>query len=573
MKYCLFESGDVVGPLTAEEISLRSGFGPHTFVCPEEHSEDEAYWKEACAYADFGFEPEVPLTEASSADESLSNEKSAPNPPLSVESKTDMPPAVLETFPEPSQKEEPSSLSAARPISAILLEAAEEKSLEETTAAAEKETFASPDQAVSAPAPEDTKTEEPVVDFQTVSGAKPSPIEEYFNTIRSGDLGNILGIPDAKENSDMSLSRAMRSQFEKTEPPAGPVSEEELKDPFDAFSSVPDAPSQTFLESAEPAAFPSQPAKEPENVSLEPSSEDVLPTGATAAAQDAGMTLEPLPPQKDEKTAAGTDVSVSSGPDDASAKEEARLPSVNQNFPSSGNFPAYSAPKEPKTPDAVTTILNGKLDVKKEESDLVEPIKAVEPLEREQTAASSSADSSAPVFTPKEQKHGKGKQLFFIFGVLILLAGVLLRLSASQLASNPNVSPRPAEESAVPVPPAAETARPEPVVPQVPAVQTPSEPTDPLELSKQVAQRHELGKGRGTVEEYLNKRYAAELAAGYSSAWSSEPLHRNVYVVKYRLAKARKEPIVYIFQTDVSKKKLTGALNNITLDLVGKIRD
>lgn len=566
MKYCLFESGDVVGPLTAEEISLRSGFGPHTFVCPEEHSEDEAYWKEACAYADFRFEPETSLTEESPADGNPSREKSAQNPPVLSENKADISSA-------PSQTKAESSLSAARSISAVLLEASEEKNREEPSVPAEKETFSSPEQAPSADAPADTKTEKPAVDFQIVSGAKPSPIEEYFNTIRSGDLGNILGIPDAKENSDMSLSRAMRSQFEKTEPPAGPISEEELKDPFDAFSPALGAPSQTFLDSAQ-QLFPSQPSKEPENDEPEYSAENTPPSQATAVAQEAGAMLEPLPPQKEEKSAAGTDVSPAPA---AVSAEEAQLPLANQKFHSSGNFPAYSAPKKPKTPDAVTTILDGKLDVKKEESDLMEPIKAVEPLGREQTVSSPAAEPpvpSAPVFILGEQKQGKGKRLFFVFGVLILLAGVLLRLSASQISSNSDVSPRPAAGPVVSVPqPAVENIRPEPVVPPLPEVKAPAAPTDPLELSKQVAQRHELGKGRGTVEEYLNKRYAAELAAGYSSAWSSEPLHRNVYVVKYRLAKARKEPIVYIFQTDVSKKKLTGALNNITLDLVGKIRD
>ena len=84
-------------------------------------------------------------------------------------------------------------------------------------------------------------------------------------------------------------------------------------------------------------------------------------------------------------------------------------------------------------------------------------------------------------------------------------------------------------------------------------------------------QNYRLDKGRGTVEEYLNKLYRKQLQEGYAAMWSAEPLHRDSYVVKFRLAKTRKEPIVYIFQADTAKKKLTGALNNITLDLVGKI--
>ncbi|MBR3898794.1 MAG: hypothetical protein IKJ44_00800, partial [Elusimicrobiaceae bacterium] len=87
-----------------------------------------------------------------------------------------------------------------------------------------------------------------------------------------------------------------------------------------------------------------------------------------------------------------------------------------------------------------------------------------------------------------------------------------------------------------------------------------------------IVQNHSLGAERGSVAQYLQKRYQKELQSGYVGVWSAEPLHRDVYVVKYRLAKTRKEPIVYIFQADTAKNKLTGALNNITLDLVGKIR-
>lgn len=566
MKYCLFESGDVVGPLTAEEILLRLGFGPNTFVCPEEHSEDEAYWKEAFEYADFGFKPE------SSAAEELSSAESSPcKDPTSVssfpaENKTDLSSSGLETSSAPSPEKEEAPSSVERPISSILLDATEEKSRKEMSPT-EKSVFSAPERTVSPGATEDTKAEDLAVDFQTVSGAKPSPIEEYFNTIRSGDLGNILGIPDAKENSDMSLSRAMRNQFEKTEPPSSrSSSEEELKDPFDTFSPAPDAPSQTLLES-EGQVFPSQPSKKTEKDGSE-----------TSAAPDAAATPETLAQSMEEKeTPAEADISVVPAPDADEAKEEKSLPSDDQKIHSSGNFPAYSAPTEPKAPDTVTTILDGKLDVQKEEPDILEPIKAVEPQEKilkESDASKENAVSAAPVFVSEEQKHGKKKLLFLIFGVFILLAGVLLRLYSAQPASHPQVPSRPAETLSHPEPkPVAERVRPVPSVSPVAAVQAPAEPVDPLELSKQVAQQHQLGKGRGTVEEYLNKRYAAELAAGYSSAWSSEPLHRNVYVVKYRLAKARKEPIVYIFQTDVSKKKLTGALNNITLDLVGKIRD
>ena len=58
MKYCLFEGGDVVGPFSAQELLSRAGFGSHSLVCPEEHSDEETFWKEACYYEEFGFAPQ-----------------------------------------------------------------------------------------------------------------------------------------------------------------------------------------------------------------------------------------------------------------------------------------------------------------------------------------------------------------------------------------------------------------------------------------------------------------------------------------------------------------------------------
>ena len=71
---------------------------------------------------------------------------------------------------------------------------------------------------------------------------------------------------------------------------------------------------------------------------------------------------------------------------------------------------------------------------------------------------------------------------------------------------------------------------------------------------------------------YLDHLYRDKLSQGYTGAWSAEPLHKNAYIVKYRLTKTRMEPIVYVFQADVSKGTLTGALNNVALDLLGKIQ-
>ncbi len=83
--------------------------------------------------------------------------------------------------------------------------------------------------------------------------------------------------------------------------------------------------------------------------------------------------------------------------------------------------------------------------------------------------------------------------------------------------------------------------------------------------------QYQLSGDRGTLAAYLDKVYQPKLNQGYLGSWSVEPLHKNTYIVKYRLTKTRTEPVVYVFQADGAAGKLTGALNNIALDLIGKI--
>lgn len=98
----------------------------------------------------------------------------------------------------------------------------------------------------------------------------------------------------------------------------------------------------------------------------------------------------------------------------------------------------------------------------------------------------------------------------------------------------------------------------------------------PVTLSRtdsaiELVKNYQLSDGKGSVENYLNRLYRTQFSQGYTADWSADRLHKNSYIVKYRLTKTRTEPVVYVFQVDVETGKLTGALNNITLDLVGKI--
>ncbi len=650
MKYCLFDGGDVVGPFTAEQLLLRPGFGSQSLVCPEEHSDEETYWKEARYYEEFGFEsvqsaklpvkPEAvsaaqserflkeldnvmtelssfsvgekviepdqktktqkkeflpkpePKPKAENKNEPLAKERvqntakespahtaeekpvnslpqSVPvaKKPQSTAKKSAQPEPIHSDTPDesawrkekqqaaapkeqsqsiPAQSSDHAQKVAPRKISSILMEASEEMK-READAVKKENTQAGP--AAKAPAvtgkeenkPTEAKTEplpnperqlapETEVVARTVSHL--SPIEEYFNTIKSGDLGNILGIPDAKENSDLSLSRALEKQFEKTDPGLAQVEEE---DPFDEFT-------------------PKDKPQEKE--------EDLFPTPDDVDKKTEEQLKRSLPDlQTAEPLSLAGQISLEQDPEQDPEKTEP--PTLQEMI--------VPEQEDDPTDKTVQTILEeGTVRLANTRREIQEPIKEVEPQPTKAPASQEEEDAADEFLKErvvKQRPAGSMKFVFLILGVLLLLSGAVLNWLQPKEDSAPAQEPVvveetiPAQEVQAPMAPSAREV-----------IMKAQPPQDPVELAKEIVQKYDLGQGRGTVEEYLLKRYSKELSSGYAALWSAEPLHRDVYVVKYRLAKTRKEPIVYIFQADTAKKKLTGALNNITLDLVGKIR-
>ncbi len=70
-------------------------------------------------------------------------------------------------------------------------------------------------------------------------------------------------------------------------------------------------------------------------------------------------------------------------------------------------------------------------------------------------------------------------------------------------------------------------------------------------------------KGK-TIGAYLQDTYST----GYQTSWSAKPFTDKVYIVEFFASQVRNEPYVYLFRVDIDQKKITGALNNITLDLL-----
>ena len=71
-------------------------------------------------------------------------------------------------------------------------------------------------------------------------------------------------------------------------------------------------------------------------------------------------------------------------------------------------------------------------------------------------------------------------------------------------------------------------------------------------------------KNKGSIGDYLDRVYGKD----YKSSWSAKPFTDNIYIVEFFASQVRSEPYVYLFRVDLDQKKITGALNNITLDLL-----
>lgn len=453
-QYYLFEGGDIVGPFSVRELLSRAGFGAHSLVCPSEHSEEGDYWREASYYSEFGFpnQPKEPL----------------PTPTSSSVEKKEISRPITQRSEAPSQQEQPMSVPLsqmpAQPIETITTATSADKA-ELTLPVLPQATSSEQASAISAAA--ETPDSLPV-DTKIIT--KENPIERYFNTMREGDLGNILGIPD-ETNSDLNLIRAVEQQFERTDPSTAPPAHLE-KDPFDDFTS---AKKQT-------ETFP------PAVDEVDRQTQAALTQGLQALQQDNSLSL----------------------------KNAEKIPAVS--------------------------------------------IPTLEP-------------TAPPISPATDKQSGFGK---FVRGALVCLVGLtVLGVGGYFWADKGHILSKLRAKIHTTLETPAQPQVPVPVPAPVPVPNAPRQAEMPEATLEQQAQdivkHYVLDQNRGSIEEYLTKRHAAELASGYTAMWVAEPLHRNAYVVRYRLVKARQEPIVYVFQADTSKKKLTGALNNITLDLIGKI--
>ncbi|WP_177747828.1 hypothetical protein [Candidatus Avelusimicrobium fimicolum] len=618
MKYWLFDGSDVVGPFTPQELAARPGFAPTSLVCPENNSEQEDSWKMASAFEELSAEPA----------------------PAEEELDTD-------TF----DKEMDTLLKERSPLAGA----------------------------------QEPATESPSSLKIPQKPAKPGPIEDYFNNMQGGDLGNILGIPDPNENSDMNLARTLAKQFNKTTPPADKVVDQ---DPFDEFTEEPDEEPQAKPEPAAPAVekqIAPQEEKKPEPASIPMSAEpdeemELTVHGAktqilsdSSAGQDTpeekpaevaksepeqaesnptepGLEhpeLTPEPTESESKAATTFTLPVVDQPEselppmpqgpepvlpaeqevpsadiaapvmdesapatDTPLQNEVKTPKEPVNPPADQPEQAEPAPQEIKaasdpettvvlaTPgdepatqgaevqelaqqdnEPVEDILVGALKVKAT-PEIQEPIKSVPvmPTVNQVRPRLKPTPEIQQFLTDTQNEriaHNRNnKKAMAALAVLVALLAIGILLMFNPMPADgqdkdtqnaPVSTELVPEEKTIP-------ATDDEILPPAPPPAVKPQAVSASDKALSAVQNYTLSGGRGTVAAYLDHLYRDKLSQGYTGAWSAEPLHKNAYIVKYRLTKTRMEPIVYVFQADVSKGTLTGALNNVALDLLGKIQ-
>jgi hypothetical protein len=543
MKYWLFDGSDIIGPFSLQELAGKRGFSSSSLVCPDGFSDQADHWQLASTFAEL--QP------------------------------------VLNGEPLPEEKPQ-------------------------TPADAPVEV-------------DETPTGSDVSLRLPLTPGKAGPIEEYFNTIKGEDLGNILGIPDPNENTDADLARVIENELvnlpdkEVYEPFHQPVADTTAQPAPQPVKQTP-APKAQEVDT-KPASAPQQdPAKQaqtaPKNAQA-PAQKAPAPKPAQGAKKQNTGTAKPA--AQPVKQAGTKQASKSAASQSARPNGSTNKPAAAQPAPAKKQPPVKNKPAATQVQTTSQTITKGEVEIEKfdtgrQEVDFSDYSDQID----------SNACGAARQEEPTPAKPARSQWLMAILACLLLFVLVNLlvkdkdytgeiiysaknfvqdiwpaRFTGSATAALAETQ-APAAPQEQPLRSVAETLTPLPAVALLPAQNeeadlrspyaependestdltiTEGVPLTPAQTALLAVQNYQLPNGRGNIKDYLQNYYAPQFDKGYEADWSVALLHKNIYIVQYRLTKTRTEPIVYVFQADGEKGLLTGALNNITLDLVGKIQ-
>ncbi len=520
MRYWLFDGNDVIGPLTPQCIAQRVGFSPSFLVCPEQESENERAWRPAASFEDFNRK----------ADSVVSDK-----------------PVTSNTVRTSSNRQATSSANAtnthaARRIQPILTLSAEQTtSLHTVTrhAVSKQEPFA-----FSAIPISQVEKDEIILPLrsslqETITAEKTQSNNEAKTNVAVAQKQTTV----TSAQKRVPTQRTDETQISLRSPHSLPilgVSE----------SRLPLLPEEDFH-----SAWENQPQEKPSystpsSIAVQRQEKRFKQWKVSSVALSAATGSIPLPN------------SVLTPLTGFSDTVEELVPTPRP-VPVKQATPRVTVPVKQATPRVAAPVRQTVVPV-------TTPKMTIASAQR-QVRAAQDPEEELPASLKKSSTRSTRNVLFGIFCTFLALVclGVGYQIfpyfkwkgtphavaaTTSQRVTSPTKKTS-AKMQSIPTPPP----------PQ--AITVPLAQEEAVRIVKEYA----LPNGRGTVENYLNRLYSTHLTQGYQANWSAEPLYKSTYVVKYRLAKTRTEPIIYVFQADTVTGQLTGALNNITLDLVGKV--
>ena len=569
MKYWLFDGNDVIGPFALRELAARADFSANSLICAEDASEDSAGWQMASFFESFRFNEITGRVEGFFPVDT----KTGPIPHV-----TAAPAAPVAQPPAEKPTEQPAKQAAPQPVQSAATPT------KTATAPAAKPTMQPAGQqaapATSGASPVQEKQEEkPPLKKQSAAVKKPTS-DVSFVRLSVAKKVSAPPTPIALAREDVEL--VLPQQPEPAPQEVAPAVTPETTTPPTQTNTVPAAATTTppvkADESPEKSAAP-LPEPEEEIVSTctlplvnEILTQSDLPTLPENEFQPVVLPDEPKFDLKEFQT--------------ENAPKEGPL--LSENSLAVADEPASA---QTATPVASAFVTQAELPPAAQEEFAVQ---------EESAAPASSADISTPAPQPPQTEtidaaaqeiaprsgiedllpephqlaqptHKKAyAALWILFLAVLACAGWFFGAPyVRALAVTHASAPAPAQTVQQDLPPA---APPLPVQTQPAPAPTPApKPVTAAEKALAAVQNYQLSGGKGTVASYFDRAYESLLSQGYTASWSVEPLHKNIYIVKYRLTKTRTEPIVYVFQADAARGQLTGALNNVALDLIGRI--
>ena len=501
-------------------------------------------------------------------------------------------PADKKSAPEKAPAEEPQP------------QAQKEETLTEEKQSAEKQAPAEKAEEISPAGAADGETVLPEeTQPQTPGAVSPAEQAEPAPALQTETTGAAAGAP-LQAAQEVQPEPAPQAEPETEEMDSIPLSVS--REPLALSVKNPDGLKETPAEETPaPANGPAETA-EPEAQTRSPQEKPILDIQETAEEQTSQTAQEPegnapqSAPEAEKETSQTAQAPQESAPQATQTPEETQPQEPEKESPQAAQVPAGEQTPAPAAQDPVEEIMSGAVEVNTA-PEVPEPIKQVAPVVEPQVNRVKPKLKKTPEIEqfltekilPADEppaRRNKGVLWAGVLLVLLLLAGgflLLLKPAATKPETAPAAQPLTQSGGAVeelmpdaavqPEVPTAQEALSLPGAPSAKAKSAaPAAPAapelNPVDTARQIVQNYNLPNFNGKVSDYFDRIYKDKLAQGYSATWSAERLHNNVYIVKYRLSKTRSEPVVYIFQVDVARNKLTGALNNITLDLVGKIK-